>query len=278
MLLAAQAGSLLTRIRETRPLVHHLTNFVAMNDVANVTLATGALPIMAHAPEEMEEVVSAASVLVLNLGTWTQERWDVMLLAARIANRRGIPVVLDPVGAGASRVRTESALKLLREKRVTVVRGNRGEIAYLTGALASVRGVESLGSDVPPQDLAQTLAREHGCIVAVTGPRDWISDGKRLLAVDNGHPLLQRITGSGCMATAAIGCFLAVPGDPLIGTAAALAYFGYAAELAARDSKGPGSFRVSLLDHLALLDAASLEAGARILEDFDPGGGPQGSG
>ena len=266
MSLAAQAAHLLSRIRETRPLVHHLTNLVVMNDVANVTLAAGALPVMAHAPEEVEEIVSASSALVLNLGTLTLEKRDVMLLAGRTANGRGIPVALDPVGAGASRFRTESALTLLREVRITVVRGNPGEISHLAGMPGAVRGVESLGVQTPPQDLAQVLAREHACVVAVTGPRDWISDGRRLLAVDNGHPLLQRITGSGCMATAVIGCFLAVGGDPLVATAAALAYFGYAAELAAREARGPGSFRVSLLDHLALLDASSLEAGARIVE------------
>lgn len=263
---AAEAGAILGRVRSIRPLVHHITNLVVMNDTANVTLAVGALPVMAHAREEVEEMTSAAGALVLNIGTLTVQWIESMLAAGRAALDRGIPIVLDPVGAGATRLRTESALRLLREVRPTVVRGNLGELASLVGLGGLVRGVESLGAGASPGDVAQAVAREWRCVAAVTGARDHVAGGGRMLVVDNGHARLTGLTGTGCMATTVIACFLAVRPDPLIGAAAGLACFGLAAERAAETAAGPGSYRTALLDALAMIDPSVLAAGARIAE------------
>lgn len=268
---AEAAALLLERVRSTRPLVHHLTNVVTAHDVASVTLALGALPVLAHASEEVEEVTSGAGALVLNLGTLTRQRVEAMRAAGRRANERGIPVVLDPVGVGLTRLRTQAARILLEELRVTVVRGNLAEMAHLSGAGGSLRGVESLGAEASPEEVAQAVARRYGLVAAVTGPRDWVAEGRRLVAVDNGHPLLTRITGAGCMASAVVGCFLAVAQDPLVATAAALAYFGLAAELAAQASQGPGSFRIALLDQLEWLRPGDLHTGIRAEEMRRPG-------
>jgi hydroxyethylthiazole kinase len=259
------AGQMLGELRERKPLVHQITNYVVMNETANATLALGALPVMAHAREEVEEMVSLADALVLNIGTLSPHWVDAMLLAGKAANEHGIPVVLDPVGAGATRYRTETARRLLDEVKVTVLRGNHGEVATLVGVEAEVRGVESIGAGGEPADLARAAARNLGLVASVTGPVDHVSDGDRVLAVANGHELLAAVTGTGCMSSAITGCFLAVARDRLLEAAAvALAAFGVAGEDAARDAKGPGSFHVGLYDALAALDPQTLDARARI--------------
>lgn len=258
-------GQLLGELRERKPLVHQITNYVVMNETANATLALGALPVMAHTREEVEEMVALAGALVLNIGTLSPHWVDAMLLAGKAANEHGIPVVLDPVGAGATRYRTESARRLLGEVKVAVLRGNQGEVATLVGVQAEVRGVESFGGGGEPAELARTAARNLGLVAAVTGPVDHVSDGDHVLAVANGHELLAAVTGTGCMSSAITGCFLAVARDrPLEAAAAALAAFGVAGEDAARDAKGPGSFHVGLYDALAALEAETLDARARI--------------
>ncbi len=263
---AAEAARLLDRVRVTKPLIHHITNLVVMNDTANVTLAAGGLPVMAHAIEEVEEMTSAAAALVLNIGTLSPPWIESMLAAGRVANERGIPIILDPVGAGATLLRTDSTKRLLRDLRIAIIKGNLGELAHLADKGGVVHGVESLGADASPAEVASTLAATWQCVAAVTGPRDCVADGRRVLAVDNGHPLLTRLTGTGCMATTAIACFAAVGDDLAIAAAGALAYFGYAAELAADGARGPGSFSVALLDHLAGLDGQALAVAAGIVE------------
>jgi len=258
-------GQMLAELRERKPLVHQITNYVVMNETANATLALGALPVMAHAREEVEEMVALASALVLNIGTLSPHWVEAMLLAGKAANEHGIPVVLDPVGAGATRYRTETARRLLDEVKVAVLRGNQGEVAALVGVEAEVRGVESIGAGAEPADLARTAGRNLGLVASVTGPVDHVSDGDRVLAIANGHELLAAVTGTGCMSSAITGCFLAVAEDrPLEAAAAALAAFGVAAEDAARDAKGPGSFHVGLYDALAALEPETLDARARI--------------
>jgi hydroxyethylthiazole kinase len=256
------AGESLKAIRERRPLVHQITNYVVMNETANATLALGALPVMAHAPQEVEEMASAAGALVLNIGTLS-ERWvEAMLLAGRAANAAGVPIVLDPVGAGATRYRTETAKLLLAELDVAVVRGNAAEIATLAGRQAEIRGVESIGAG-PGVELAREAARELGCVAAVTGAVDHVSDGARVLAVANGHPLLGTVSGTGCMATAITGCFLSVQ-EPFEAAAEALVAFGVAGEDAAEGARGPGSFHVGLYDALAGLDPETLDGRAKV--------------
>ena len=260
-----RTGSDLAMIRQRKPLVHQITNYVVMNETANATLALGALPVMAHAVEEVEEMASAAAALVLNIGTLSQPWIEAMLLAAKAANRAGVPVVLDPVGAGATRLRTETARRILEEAEISVVRGNAAEVATLAGRHAEIRGVESLGADETGAELARAAAAELGCVAAVTGPVDHVSDGERVIAVANGHELLGTVTGTGCMSTAMTGCFLAVaPDRPLEAAAEALVAFGVAGEDAAVGAKGPGSFHVALYDALYNLDPATLDSRARV--------------
>jgi len=258
-------GDALRRLRERKPLVHQITNYVVMNETANATLALGALPVMAHAREEVEEMVALAGALVLNIGTLSPPWVEAMIAAGKAAGAAGTPVVLDPVGAGATRYRTDTAKRILAEVDVTVLRGNQGEVATLVGVAAEVRGVESIGGADEPADLARLAARSLGLVASVTGVVDHVSDGERVFAVANGHELLASVTGTGCMSSAITGCFLAAkPDAPLAAAAEALAAFGVAGEDAARDAKGPGSFHVGLYDALAALDPATLDGRARI--------------
>jgi hydroxyethylthiazole kinase len=202
---------------------------------------------------------------VLNIGTLSEHWIEAMLAAARAANGRGIPVVLDPVGAGATRYRTETAQRILSEVDVTVLRGNAGEVATLVGVDAEVRGVESIATGSDPGELARAAARSLGVVASVTGPVDHVSDGDGSLSVANGHELLAAVTGTGCMSSALTGCFLAAkPDAPLEAAAEALAAFGVAAEDAAATARGPGTFHAQLYDALAALDPATLDGRARI--------------
>ncbi len=254
-------------IEENRPLVHHITNFVVMNETANLTICAGALPVMAHAREEAEEMAGLASALVLNIGTLYPEMVEAMLLAGRRANELGIPVLLDPVGAGATSYRTATAKRILAEVRVAVVRGNAGEVSVLAGKRAEVRGVESISAEENVRETARDLAARLGCVTAVTGAVDHLSDGKRVLSVRNGHPLMGRVTGTGCMSTTMAACYCAA-GEPwLEGAAAGLTVFGIAGELAAEGAgAGPGTFHVGLYDRLAGLTPDDIRKRARLEE------------
>jgi hydroxyethylthiazole kinase len=258
-------GELLRELRERKPLIHQITNYVVMNETANATLAIGALPVMAHAPEEVEELASVAGALVLNIGTLSRPWIDAMLIAGKAANGAGVPVVLDPVGVGATTFRSETARRILDEVDVAVVRGNPAEIASLAGVEAEIRGVESLGAAAEGAELAREAARAIGTVASVTGAVDFVSDGARTLAGANGDPLLATITGSGCMSSALTGCFVAV-GAGLEAAAAALAAFGVAGEDAARGASGPGTFHANLYDALYNLTPESLDERARIGE------------
>ena len=257
-------GQTLRELRERKPLVHQITNYVVMNETANATLALGALPVMAHAPQEVEEMAAVAGALVLNIGTLSEHWIEAMLLAGKAA---GGPIVLDPVGAGATRYRTETAKQLLDELDVAVVRGNPAEIATLAGREAEIRGVESIGAADSGAKLASTASRMLGTVAAVTGATDYISDGERVIAVSNGHELLGTVSGTGCMSTAVTGAFLAAkPEEPLEAAAEALVAFGVAGEDAAHDAKGPGTFHATLYDALYNLDPATLDERARVEE------------
>lgn len=262
--LAGRIGDLLSRLRQRRPLIHIITNFVTMRDVADATLALGALPVMALAGQEVEEVASASGALVLNLGTPTQERLEAMIRAGRAAGAAGIPIVVDPVGVGASLFRLANTRRVLAELRVAVVRANPGEAAAMLGVEGTMRGVESREPSPAGDTLAARLARMTGAVAAVTGPTDHVSDGRRHLSVQNGSPMLTRISGGGDLAAALIGAFAAVEHDALIAAAAGLAATGVAAEGAARVAGGPGSFKVALIDALAALSPDRLAAGTRI--------------
>ena len=206
-------GAALRDLRDRKPLVHQITNYVVMNETANATLAIGALPVMAHAVEEVEEMASVAGALVLNIGTLSEQWIEAMLLAGKAANRAGVPVVLDPVGAGATRLRTETAKRILDEADIAVVRGNAAEIATLAGREAEIRGVESIGASEPGAELAKSASAALGRVVALTGPVDHVASGERVISVANGHELLGTVTGTGCMSSAMTGCFLAVASE-----------------------------------------------------------------
>jgi hydroxyethylthiazole kinase len=258
------AGTSLRQIRQQRPLIHQITNYVVMNETANATLALGALPVMAHAPEEVEEMVSAAGALVLNIGTLSAHWIEAMLMAGLAANKLGVPVVLDPVGAGATRFRSETAKRILGEVDVAVLRGNPGEVASLVGGASEMRGVESMGAWDDPADLARRAAHALSVVVSMTGPLDHVSDGARNSVISNGHPMLATITGTGCIASAMTGSFLAVSSSHFDAAVEALVALGVAGEDAARDAKGPGTFHVNLYDALAALDPDTLDARAKI--------------
>ena len=261
------AGATLRTMRARKPLVHQITNYVVMNETANATLAIGAFPVMAHAVEEVEEMAGLASALVLNIGTLSEHWVEAMLLAGAAANARKIPVVLDPVGAGATAYRTRTARRILDLVEVAVLRGNAGEVATLVGADAEVRGVESMRTGIAASDLARAAARRLGVIASVTGPIDHVSDGERVLSVANGDAMLAAVTGTGCMSSALTGCFLAAkPEDPVESAAEALAAFGVAAEDAAAGAAGPGTFHARLYDALYALDPATLDSRTHIEE------------
>ncbi len=267
-----QLAQILSTLRTTRPLIHHLTNDVVMNDTANMTLFFGGLPVMTAAREEVVEMVQAASALVLNIGTLTPAQVETMLAAGHAANARNIPIILDPVGAGATQLRTDAALHLLSELRIAVLRGNVGEIGAVSGMGGAVRGVESIGSDTDPQILAREAARSFKTVVAITGQRDLISDGQRLYGVDNGHIWLTTLTGTGCMATTAIATCAAVAPDALLAATAALAAYGLAAERAAAMAgvQGPGSFKAAFFDQVYNLTPELLRDQARVVDLSNP--------
>jgi len=258
------AATTLAAIRERKPLVHNITNYVVMNETANATIALGALPVMAHAAEEVVEMVGIASALVLNIGTLSPPWVESMLLAGAAAR---VPIVFDPVGVGATQYRTITAHRILEAVDVTVLRGNAGEVATLVGAHAEVRGVESIVAGLEPAELARTAAQQLGLVASVTGPVDHVSDGRRVLTVANGHALLASVTGTGCISSALTGAFLAgKPDAPLEAAAEALAAYGVAAEDAAAGADGPGTFHARLYDALAALDPATLDERTRIEE------------
>jgi hydroxyethylthiazole kinase len=248
-------------VAANKPLIHHITNFVVMNETANITLCLGALPVMAHAREEVEEMAAQAQALVLNMGTPYPDLEESMLAAGKAANRAGVPVVLDPVGAGATAYRTRLARRLVDEVRFAAVRGNAAEMAALAGEEAEIRGVESLSVGGDVKETARRVAEELGCVAAITGEVDVVSDGSRTARVSNGHPLLGKVTGTGCMATTAIAVLLASGEPHLEAAAAALALFGLAGEVAAEASGDrPGSFHVELYNAIYRLSTAlSLE-------------------
>jgi hydroxyethylthiazole kinase len=264
--LSRRTVEILREIRKRQPLVHHITNFVVMNSTANVTLAIGASPIMAHCHEEMEAMSAFSSVLNLNIGTLTPYWIDSMVMAGKVAGKRGIPIVLDPVGSGATPLRTEAVKRILAEMPVTVVRGNASEIMSLFAAeeAIKIRGVDSLETVEAVRHGAHQLAAELKKVVAVTGAVDFVTDGKRAFEVHNGDSMFSLVTGTGCAATTAISCFCAVESDALVATAAALGYYGLAGEEAATVSSGPGSFQMALYDALYSLSEETMLQKLRI--------------
>jgi hydroxyethylthiazole kinase len=264
--MAGKAAESLGRVRKRKPLVHNITNFVVMNYTANALLACGASPVMAHAGEEVEEMVSLAGALVLNIGTLSPPWIQAMLKAGKRANALQVPVILDPVGAGATRLRTDSARRLIEGLSLQVIRGNASEILSLSGEKSGSRtkGVDSIHTVDQVTEVAVALARELRTTLAITGAADLITDGSRVFRVMNGHEMMGRVTGTGCTATVIIGAFLAVSADSLEAATAGLSYFGLAGEKAAARTLSPGTFQIALLDALYEMKEEELRAGAKI--------------
>lgn len=268
------AAALAARVRAESPLVVNITNYVAMNFAANVLLAAGASPVMAHAPEEIDEMVAIAGALTINFGTLDATWVKAMTEAGLAAQRAGKPVVFDPVGAGATTFRTGTAHGFLDAFPVAVIRANSSEILALSDAPASAaatKGVDATDPVDAAMPAAAALARKHGCAVAVSGAIDAVTDGHRLLRVSGGSPLMPRITATGCSLTALTGaCCALAPEDPLLAAATAMAIFKAAAEAAAPAARGPGSMTVAFLDALHSLDPAAAAAPGRITEEALP--------
>lgn len=256
--------STLEKVRAQSPLVHNITNYVVMNQTANALLAVGASPVMAHAVEEVEEMVGLASALVINIGTLSAPWIEAMLRAGLAANRKKIPIVLDPVGCGATAFRTLASAMLVEKLRPTIIRGNASEIQALAGGAAQTKGVDSRQSSDSVAGAAEWLSSANHCVVSVSGAVDLIIGDDRTMRVENGHPIMSSVTGMGCTASALTGAFAAVHASPLTGAAHAMVVMGVCGQLAAARSAGPGSFVPAFLDALWSIDEAALAAEARI--------------
>ncbi len=260
---AQTAAENLAMVRERNPLVHNITNFVVMNYTANALLALGASPVMAHAIDEVAQMVQLAGALVLNIGTLTTEWVDAMVKAARKANEVGVPVVLDPVGAGATAFRTASARRILDSAAIAVVRGNASEVLSLANEKSATRGVDAAHSVDEAAESALALAGELGTVLAVTGPVDIVTDGQTTIRVHNGHPLMGRVTGTGCTASAMVGAFIAADRHPLCAAATALSVFGICGEMASLKAQSPGSYAIALIDALYDISAEACQNSCR---------------
>ena len=256
-------------VRSLRPLVHSITNLVVMNFNANVLLAMGASPVMAHAHEEVADMASIAQALVLNIGTLEPYWIESMRTALEIASKKGIKTVLDPVGAGATSYRNDSLKVLLKQAMPSVIRGNASEIMSVAGSAAQTRGVDSSAAVGDALQCARALAQQTGGVVCVSGPVDHVFDADgRHASLSNGHEWMTRITGVGCSASALVGAFCAVQPDAWRATLSAMAYLGVVGEVAAKAVQqlglGVGSLQIALLDQLQLLDQASFERQLRM--------------
>jgi len=244
-----QLWELILSVRERSPLVHNITNYVVMNNTANALLAIGASPIMAHAAEETDEIVSICQATVINIGTLDQAWIQSMLLAAQSAREKNKPWILDPVGAGASQLRNQT-VQLLLQYKPDVIRGNASEILSLANMTGTTKGVDSTNESTEAIQAGRLLNRTYGSTVCISGQTDIILDSSRISYLYNGHPLMQQVTGLGCSATAVCGAFLAIEQDTYIAAVAAMALFSLSGELAQQHAAGPGSLQVELLNKL----------------------------
>ncbi len=256
-------GRALEHMRAVAPLVQNITNFVAMTPMANILLAAGASPAMVHAREEAAEFAAIADALTINIGTLSADWLESMVEAAAAANAAGKPWVLDPVAVGATAFRRTAGERLLA-LGPTLIRGNASEILALVHRVDTGKGVDAADSVSVAESAAGELAQATGAVVAVTGPVDFVTDGRRAVRIANGHPLMPRVTALGCALTGVAGAFLGAGCERFDGTVAALAYYGLAGEIAAADATGPGTFAVRFLDALANVGPDALDAGARI--------------
>ena len=263
--IAAQSIRALATLRERRPLVHNITNYVSMDVAANALLAIGASPAMVHASEEVAEFAALSDALVINIGTLSPPWIEAMKLAARAANAKPIPWVLDPVGAGATGFRNRTIATLL-EERPAVIRGNASEILAVAGAAgAKPKGVDSANTPEEAAAVADALAARLHCTVVASGAVDLITDGSRRVRLGNGDPVMTKVTALGCALSAIVGAFAAVERDTFAAAAVAAAVYGVCGTLAAKQARGPGSFRVAFIDALDGIDASAIRTHLKVL-------------
>ena len=254
----------LEKIKETAPLVHNITNYVVMNTTANALLAIGASPVMAHAVEEVEDMASIAGALVINIGTLSRDWVQAMIKAVQTAASKKIPIVLDPVGAGATPYRTETVKTLIRAAAPAIIRGNGSEIMALCDAGRTTKGVDSTSGSDQAVSAARALSSDIGCTVCITGKTDYIVSADHRMTVKNGHPMMPRVTGLGCTATAVCGAFAAVNADFDKAAAHAMAVMGIAGEMAARTAAGPGTLQLHFIDALYRISKADIEGHLKV--------------
>jgi hydroxyethylthiazole kinase len=260
----------LKEVKNNKPLVHNITNYVTVNDCANILLALGASPVMADDEEEVEEMVSIASALVINIGTLNKRTINSMIRAGKRANELNIPVILDPVGVGATALRTETTQKLLEEVRFSVIRGNMSEIKITAGIKVEIKGVDSVANDDGAVEVAKKLSKQTGAVVAITGVRDVIVNGDSVCQLDNGHEILSKVTGTGCMTTALIGAYAGAIKDNFIAAIAGIMTMGLAGEkanAALKEGEGIGSFRINLFDSIYNMTPEALMKGGKVINE-----------
>lgn len=258
MIILNRAWNIVELIRSRTPLVHNITNYVVMNNTANALLAIGASPIMAHAQEEMQEMVGISNSLVLNIGTLSKSWISSMLVAGKAANAASKPVIFDPVGVGASSFRMETSMKILQDVTPTIIRGNPSEIMALAGADEHTKGVDSMHKTQAAEDAAKYLAKHFDCVVVISGEQDMIVSAADTVCLRGGSPLMPRVTGMGCTSTAICGACAAVTESAFDAGLAGMAIMNAAGGMAAAKADGPGSFQMHFLDALYSLDKENL--------------------
>lgn len=240
----------LIKLREKSPLVHNITNYVVMNNTANALLAIGASPVMAHAVEEVEDMVSIASSLVINMGTLSEKWVEAMILAGKKATEKSIPIVFDPVGVGATPYRIQVAQQIIEQCNPTIIRGNASEIMALSNTDMITKGVDSTESSHSALESAKLLALKKNTVVVISGTTDYITDGNNVISIMNGNTLMAKVTGMGCTASAINGAFAGIEENSLYAAAASMAIMGIAGEIAVEKSRGPGSLQMNFIDEL----------------------------
>mgnify|MGYP001394843397 CR=1 FL=1 len=246
-------------VRQQSPLIHNITNYVVMNNTANALLAIGASPVMIHAMDEVAEMAAIASALVLNIGTIESSWLDAMLIAGKSAHSNGKPIVFDPVGAGATAYRIKASKQIIEECKPSIIRGNASEIMALCNSNIKTKGVDSTTSSDLALSSAKELAKASGAIVVISGETDYITDGLVVEYVKNGTPMMERVTGLGCTATAIVAAFAAINPNMLAAATHAMAVMGICGEIAEKKSRGSGSLQVNFLDELYLLDEETIK-------------------
>lgn len=254
----------LDRVRQKSPLIHNITNYVVMNNTANALLSVGASPVMAHSTDEVAEMAGIASSLVINIGTLDAQWVEAMLIAGKTASAKNTPIVFDPVGAGATSYRNEVCRQIIEECKPDIIRGNASEIMALCNSNARTKGVDSTDSSDTALDSAKKLARDTNAIVVISGETDYITDGEKTMLVKNGNPLMAKVTGMGCTATAVVAAFAAINPDMLEAATHAMSVMGIAGEIAAAKSKGNGSMQVNFLDELYNLNGETIEKNIKL--------------